>query len=53
MSYRLQPLFLQQETNQDEIHGDTLEKNEWLPHLKREVLSTAFSFAKLRNVWKT
>ena len=47
-SYKLQECLLKQELEHDEIFEDTWEEkeNEWLPYLKNDVLSTAFSYAK-------
>ena len=47
-SYKLQPCLLKQEVEHDEIFEDTWEEkeNEWLPYLKNDVLSTAFSYAR-------
>ena len=47
-SYKLQPCLLKQELELDEIFEDNWEEkvNEWLPYLKNDVLSTAFSFAR-------
>ena len=47
-SYKLQPCLLKQELEHDEIFEDNWEEkeNEWLPYLKNDVLSTAFSYAK-------
>ena len=47
-SYKLQPSVLKQEKVHDEIYEDTREekKNEWLPYIKDEVLSTAFCHAR-------
>ena len=44
-SYKLQPCLLKQELEHDEIFGDNWDEkeNEWLPYLKNDVLSTAFS----------
>ena len=46
-SYKLQPCFLKQELEHNEIFADNWEvkENEWLPYLKNYVLSTAFSYA--------
>ena len=46
-SYKLQPCFLKQELEHNEIFEDNWEvkENEWLPYLKNYVLSTAFSYA--------
>ena len=45
--YKLQPSLLKQQMDHDEIYEDTWEdkENEWLPYLKNDVLSTAFSYA--------
>ena len=47
-SYKLQPCLLKKELEHDEIFEDKWEKkeNEWLPYLKNDVLSTAFSYAR-------
>ena len=47
-SYKLQPCLLKQELEHDEIFEDNWEEkeNEWLPSLKIDVLSTAFSYAR-------
>ena len=47
-SYKLQPCLLKQELEHDEIFEDKWEEkeNEWLPYLKNDVLSTAFSYAR-------
>ena len=47
-SYKLQPCLLKQELEHDEIFEDNWEakENEWLPYLKNDVLSTAFSYAR-------
>ena len=47
-SYKLQESLLKQELEHDEIFEDNWEEkeNEWLPHLKNDVLSTAFSYAR-------
>ena len=47
-SYKLQESLLKQELENDEIFEDNWEKkeNEWLPYLKNDVLSTAFSYAR-------
>ena len=47
-SYKLQPCLLEQELEHHEICEDNLEekKNEWLPYLKNDVMSTAFSYAR-------
>ena len=46
--YKLQPCLLKQELEHDEIFEDNWEEkeNEWLPYLKNDVLSTAFSYAR-------
>ena len=46
--YKLQESLLKQELEHDEIFEDNWEEkeNEWLPYLKNDVLSTAFSYAK-------
>ena len=47
-SFKLQPCLLKQELEHDEIYEDNWEEkeNEWLPYLKNDVLSTAFSYAR-------
>ena len=47
-SYKLQEILLRKELEHDEIFEDNWEEkeNEWLPYLKNDVLSTAFSYAK-------
>ena len=47
-SYKLQPCLLKQELEHDEIFEENWEEkeNEWLPYLKNDVLSTAFSYAR-------
>ena len=47
-SYKLQPCLLKQELGHDEIFEDNWEEKEreWLPYLKNDVLSTAFSYAR-------
>ena len=47
-SYKLQECLLKQELEHDEIFEDNWEEkeNEWLPYLKNDVLSTAFSYAR-------
>ena len=47
-SYKLQPCLLKQEPEHDEIFEDNWEEKEyeWLPYLKNDVLSTAFSYAR-------
>ena len=47
-SYELQPCLLKQELEHDEIFNDNWEEkeNQWLPYLKNDVLSTAFSYAR-------
>ena len=47
-SYILQPCLLKQELEHDETFEDNWEEKEkeWLPYLKNDVLSTAFSFAR-------
>ena len=46
-SYKLQENLLEKELEHDEIFEDNWEEkeNEWLPYLKNDVLSTAFSYA--------
>ena len=45
--YKLQPYLLKQELEHDEIFEDNWEEkeNEWLPYLKNDALSAAFSYA--------
>ena len=47
-SYKIQPNLLKQETVDEEIHEDAWEKkkNEWLPCLKNDVVSTVFCYAR-------
>ena len=47
-SYKLKPCLLTKELEHDEIFEDNWGKkeNEWLPYLKNDVLSTAFSYAR-------
>ena len=47
-SYKLQESLLKQELEHNEIFEDNWEEkeNEWLPYLKNDVLSTAFSYAR-------
>ena len=47
-SYNLQPCLRKQELEHNEISEDNWEEkeNEWLPYLKNDVLSTAFSYAR-------
>ena len=47
-SYKLQSCLLKQELEHNEIYEDNWEEkeNEWLPYLKNDVLSTAFSYAR-------
>ena len=47
-SYKLQESLLKQELEHDEILEDKWEEkeNEWLPYLKDDVLSTAFSYSR-------
>ena len=47
-SFKLQSCLLKQELEHDEIFEDDCEEkeNEWLPYLKNDVLSTAFSYAR-------
>ena len=47
-SYKLQPCLLKQELEHDEIFEDNWEEKEieWLPHIRNDVLSTAFSYAR-------
>ena len=47
-SYKLQQCLLKQELEHDEIFENNWEEkeNEWLPYLKNDVLSTAFSYAR-------
>ena len=48
VSYKLQPSLIKQELEHDEIYEDTWEtkQNNWLPYLKNDMLSTAFSKAR-------
>ena len=47
-SYKLQPCLLKQELEHDEIFEDNWEEkeNQWLPYLKNDILTTAFSYAR-------
>ena len=47
-NYKLQPSLLKQELEHDEIFEDTWEarENEWLTYVKKDVLSTAFCYAR-------
>ena len=47
-SYKLQESLLKKELEHDETYEDTWEekKNEWLPYVKIDVLSTAFCYAR-------
>ena len=47
-SFKLQESLLEQELEHDEIYEENWKekKNEWLPFLKNDVLSTAFSYAR-------
>ena len=47
-SYKVQPCLLKQGLEHDEIFEDNWEEkeNQWLPYLKNDVLSTAFSYAR-------
>ena len=47
-SYKLQENLLKKQLEHDEIFEDNWEEkeNEWLPYLKNDVLSTAFSYAR-------
>ena len=47
-SYKLQENLLKKELEHDEIFEENWEEkeNEWLPYLKNDVLSTAFSYAR-------
>ena len=47
-SYKLQPCLPKQELEHDEIFEDNWEEkeNQWLPYLKNDVLSTAFSYPR-------
>ena len=47
-SYKLQPSVLKQDLEHDETYEDTWEakENDWLPYVKNDVLSTAFSYAR-------
>ena len=44
----LQPCLLEQELEHDELYEDNWEEKEsdWLPYLRNDVLSTAFSYAR-------
>ena len=43
VSYKLQPSLLKQELEHDEVYEDSWEeKDEWLAHVKNDVMSTAF-----------
>ena len=47
--YKLQPCLLKQELEHDEIFEDNWgggKEKEWLPYLKNDVISTAFSYAR-------
>ena len=46
--YKLQPCLFNQELEHDQISEDNWGENEdeWLPYLKNDVLSTAFSYAR-------
>ena len=46
--YKLQSCLLKQELEHDDFFEDTWEarKNEWLPYVKNDVLSTAFCYAR-------
>ena len=46
--YKLQESLLKKELEHDDIYEDTWEakENEWLPHVKNDVLSTAFCYAR-------
>ena len=48
ISYKLHSSLLKQELDHDEIYEDTWEdkEHEWLPYLKNDLLSTAFSHAR-------
>ena len=48
ISYKLDPSLLKQELENDETYEDNWEEkeNEWLPYLKNDVSSTAFSYAR-------
>ena len=47
-SYKLQENLLKKELEHNEIYEDTWgeKENEWLPHVKNDVLSTAFCYAR-------
>ena len=47
-SYKLQPCLLKKQLEHDESFEDNWEEkeNQWLPYLKNDVLSTAFSYAR-------
>ena len=47
----MQPCLLKKELELDEVfRDDWVEKvNEWLPYLRNDVLSTAFSYARYSN----
>ena len=47
-SYKLQKSLLRKELEHDEIYEDTWEatEDEWLPYVKKDVLSTAFCYAR-------
>ena len=51
-SYKIQPNFLKQEVEHDEIYEDTWEEkeNEWLPYHKNDMLSNPFSYARYAKV---
>ena len=46
ISFNLEKSLRKQEMDHDETYEDTWEdtENEWLPHLKNDVLSTAFTY---------
>ena len=50
-TYKLQECLLKQELEHDEIFEDNWEEKEqeWLPHFKNDVSSTAFSYARYSN----
>ena len=51
-TFKLQKKLLKTEMNHDEINGKKYKDktNEWLPYVKNDLLSTAFSYAKLRYI---
>ena len=52
IGYRLRPLLSKREPDHDEFYEDTweIEKNEWLPYHKNDVLWTAFSYARYAKI---